>query len=49
MDYSSDNEEAIVLSHDMEAEAELLIKYMKEQRKARLQMPASQLPKREKC
>ena len=55
MDYPSDNEESIVLdpekliSHDIEAEAELPNKYMKEQRKARLQTPASQMPQREKC
>ena len=43
-----DNKEAIVLdpekliSHDMETEAELLNKYMKEQRKERLETPSSQ-------
>ena len=48
MDYPSDKENEIVLdhekltSHNMQAEAELHNKYMKEQRKARLQTPASQ-------
>lgn len=55
MDYPSDNEETIVLdpeklnSHDMKAEAVLLNKYMKEQRKERLKTPASPMPQREKC